>query len=53
MKPPDLYLIRGALAPISSYGEALALASSHSSNGDPDSTQILTQHFSVQSQTVS
>jgi hypothetical protein len=42
-----------ALAPVLSYGEAWALAGSHPSNGDSGSTQILTQHFSVQSQTVS
>jgi hypothetical protein len=48
MKPPDLDLMgRGALAPVWSYGQAHALAGSH-----PCSTQILTRHFSAQSQTV-
>jgi hypothetical protein len=58
MKPLDPDLIRGeagagALAPVWSYGEALALASSHPPNGDPGSTQILTWHCGAQSQTVS
>jgi hypothetical protein len=53
MKPPGSDLIRGALAAVSSYREAPAQAGSHLSNGDPGSTQILTRHFDVQSQTVS
>jgi hypothetical protein len=44
---------RGVLAPVWSYGEALALAGSHSlTNGDPSSTQILMRHCGAQSQTV-
>jgi hypothetical protein len=53
MKAPEPDSIKRALAPIRSYGEAHALAGSHPSNGDPCSTQFLTRHFGVQSQTVS
>jgi hypothetical protein len=50
---PDLIGVGGGIRPRLIFGEARALASSHLSNGDTGSTQILTRHFSVQPQTVS
>jgi hypothetical protein len=52
MKPPDPDFLLG-LAPVWSYGEALALAGSHLLNGDPGFSQILIRHYSAQSQAVS
>jgi hypothetical protein len=54
VKPLGTDLTRGgALASVWLFGEAVALTSSHLPNSDPDSTQILTRHNDVQSQTVS
>jgi hypothetical protein len=52
MKPPGPDFT-GASAPVLPYGEALALVGSPPQNDDPGLTQILTQQFGAQSQTVS